>query len=453
MARQSYARLQVLAFLRQVEPGRPIALYTLGRALNVLQDLTRDPRPLVQALERYRGELAAEAGAARLDTTGTGLERYGSWLDELETNLIEHYAKDRALRTLRSLVAIANHLERVPGRKNLVWVSGSFPVWIGRDRVRRPERPDPGRPDLWPEIDRAARALNRANLAVYPVDARGLMAPTEFEPARAAISREMTLVDRSGFAAMDTLAERTGGKAFYNDNDLGRAFGRAAEDSRAAYRLGYQPSHDDWNGTFRVIEIAVTRPGVRVRHRRGYFAQPDEPTDDWYRSGVLGAAMWSPVDATGMGLSVRPFPAAPDTVDLEIRVAVARRVAAAGRGRLAGPAGRLARPARPGRRAPRHRFPRRRPEPHPSRPRAGPAVGRAAARGPPEARPEGGPAPRAGPRRRERGAGVGQHPSRSHSLAPPDCPCGPTDLPHEQSVFVARQSHALTAPGRLVLKC
>ena len=186
MARQSYARQQVLAFLRQVEPGNTMALYTLGRGLSVLQDLTRDPQPLVRALEQYRGELSAETGAARLDTAGTGLEPFGSWLDELETNLIEHYAKDRALRTLRSLVAIANHLEKVPGRKNLVWVSGSFPVWIGRDRVRLPERPRPGEQDLWPEIDRAARALNRANLAVYPVDARGLMSPSRL-PAGAGL--------------------------------------------------------------------------------------------------------------------------------------------------------------------------------------------------------------------------------------------------------------------------
>jgi VWFA-related protein len=320
MARQSYARQQVLAFLKQVEPGNTMALYTLGRGLSVLQDLTRDPRPLVRALEQYRGELSPETAAARLDTAGTGLERFGSWLDELETNLIEHYAKDRALRTLRSLVAIANHLEKVPGRKNLVWVSGSFPVWIGRDRVRLPQRPRPGEQDLWPEIDRAARALNSANLAVYPVDARGLMSPLDYAPEQASISREMQLADRSGFAAMDALAERTGGEAFYNDNDLGRAFRRAAEDAHVAYRLGYQPSHDEWNGRFREIKIAVTRPGVRLRHRRGYFAQPDEPDDDWYRSGVLGAAMWSPVDATGVGLTVRPFPAAPDTLDLDIRV-------------------------------------------------------------------------------------------------------------------------------------
>jgi VWFA-related protein len=322
--RQSFARQQVLAFLKQVEPGQPVVLYTLGRGLSVLHELTTDPRPLVAALERYRGEAPAGPGAGReaapLDVAGTGLEAFGSWLDQLETNLIDRYAEDRALRTLRSLVAIANHLERLPGRKSLVWVSGSFPVWIGRDRVPLPERPSPREQNLWPDIERAARALNAASLAVYPVDARGLMAPTDYAPERAAASREMRLADRSGLAAMETLAGRTGGEAFFNDNDLGRAFRRAAADAAAAYRLGYEPSHDDWSGRFREIRIEAKRPGLKLRHRRGYFAQPEAPADEWYRSGVLGAAMWSPTDATRLGLTVRLRPSAGDTIGLEVRL-------------------------------------------------------------------------------------------------------------------------------------
>jgi len=315
MVRQTYARRQVLSFLKQVEPGQPIALYTLGQGLSVLHEVTTDPRPVIRALEQYRGELSADGAAAPLETAGTGLEAFGSWLGQLETNLIERYDKDRALRTVRALEAIANRLERVPGRKNLVWVSGSFPAWIGHDRVRLPQRPDP---TLSSDIERAARALNAAGLAVYPVDARGLMAPAEYEPARSSISRDMPLAGRSGFATMETLAQRTGGLAFYNDNDLGRAFRRAAEDTRVAYRLGYQPSHDGWNGKFREIKVTVARPGVKLRHRRGYFAQPDAPADEWYRSGVLGAAMWNPTDATRVGLTVRVLPG--ESLGLDLRL-------------------------------------------------------------------------------------------------------------------------------------
>jgi hypothetical protein len=248
-----------------------------------------------------------------------GLERFDSWLQELSLNLVERYAKDRALRTVRSLVAIAHHLERVPGRKNLIWVSGSFPVrWIARDTVPLPGRPASSDQSLGPEIERAARALASSNLAVYPVDARGLRSTAEYAPGRESISRRAQFADRSGFETMERLAERTGGRAFVNSNDLGQAISRALEDSRAAYSLGYAPSHDDWDGEFRRIEVKTTRPGVRLRHRRGYFAQPAVPADDWYRRDVLEAATWSPMDATRIGLTVRVTPSSDDRFTLAL---------------------------------------------------------------------------------------------------------------------------------------
>src|SRR6202035_4035794 len=79
----------------------------------------------------------------------------------------------RAKETLAGLEAIGNHLARVPGRKNLVWVSGSFPFSMGIDETLM----DPRREHrtFQEEAERASRALNNANVAIYPVDARGLM--------------------------------------------------------------------------------------------------------------------------------------------------------------------------------------------------------------------------------------------------------------------------------------
>jgi VWFA-related protein len=321
MADQEFARQQVIGFLRQVPSGSWVSLYTLGRGPRVLVDFTTDPEPLIRALEKHRGALRAEAGETPLPTLDAGLDRFDSWYEELSLNLVEHYAKDRALRTVRSLEAIANHLGRVPGRKNLIWVSGSFPVrWIGRDSVPLPGLPASPDQNLWPEIERAARALASSNLAVYPVDARGLRSTAEYAPGRASIGRQAQFADRSGFETMDTLAQRTGGRAFLNSNDLGRAFRRAVDDSRSAHTLVYEPSHEEWTGEFRRIEVKTTRPGVRLRHRRGYFAQPGEPTDDWYRGGVLGAAMWSPLDATRLGLTVRATPSSDDRLTLALRL-------------------------------------------------------------------------------------------------------------------------------------
>jgi VWFA-related protein len=308
---QLYARKQILDFLAQVKPEDQVALYALGRGVNVLQDFTNNIEQLREALKRYKPELSAESQAL-----GPGVDagevQLGTWLNEVGLDLIDYYAKDRALRTIRTVVAIADHLERVPGRKNLVWVSGGFPLWISRDSVVV------GGQNFWPEIERAVRALNRSNLAIYPVDARGLLAPVDYSPERASAGQSTGSDSLSH--TMQVLAERTGGKAYSNNNDLGRAFRQAEKDAQLSYRLAYSPTHGEWNGEFREIKIRVNRPGVRLRYRTGYFAMPDEPADTAYRDTVLGAAKWNPIDASRLGLTVRAIPFGKTALDLEVYV-------------------------------------------------------------------------------------------------------------------------------------
>ena len=122
------------------------------------------------------------------------------------------------------------------------------------------------------------------------------------------------------FSRMRTLAERTGGRAFYNNNDLAAAMRQATKDARLSYVLAYYPSHTEWNGKFRQIKLKVDRPGVKLLYRHGYFAQPAEPKKSWYREEVLDAAMWSPMEATGIGLSVQVRPAAKGALNLDLMI-------------------------------------------------------------------------------------------------------------------------------------
>jgi hypothetical protein len=119
---------------------------------------------------------------------------------------------------------------------------------------------------------------------------------------------------------MQMLADRTGGRAFFNNNDLMAALRRALDDARATYVLGYYPSHHDWKGRFRKIDVQVQRPDVELHYRQGYFAQPDEPADSWYREQVLSAALWNPVDATGMRLTVAVTPSPAGGLDLALQI-------------------------------------------------------------------------------------------------------------------------------------
>ena len=106
----------------------------------------------------------------------------------------------------------------------------------------------------------------------------------------------------------------------FNNNDLAAALRRALDDARATYVLGYYPSHHDWKGRFHKIDLRVNRPGTELHYRRGYFAQPDEPADTWYREQVLNASLWSPVDATGLGLTVRLQPSPAGGLDLALQI-------------------------------------------------------------------------------------------------------------------------------------
>jgi VWFA-related protein len=318
LADQSYARQQIVRFLQQLKPEDHVALYVMGRGPRVLQDFTTDSAALTNALAGYKSGAPASLEAPLYDPAVSGPAHFEAWLGELTFGLYDYYGEDRAFRTVRALIAIADHLESIPGRKNLIWVSGSFPVSIGGASVAAPRRSGLGKREATSEVERAARAVSKANLAIYPVDARGLMANQEY--AGPFTRPELRNPDTAEFANMRMLAERTGGRAFYNNNGLTTALRRAADDARVTYTLGYYPSHKDWKGRFRKLEVQVKRPGVELHYRRGYFAQPDEPVDSWYRERVLEAALWSPVDATGLGLTLQVKRASAGTLDLVLQV-------------------------------------------------------------------------------------------------------------------------------------
>jgi len=302
---QAYARAQIQKFISQLEPGESVGLYVMGRGPRVLQEVTGDSSALNATLAHYQGELSPRLDIPLYDMDMGVAANLDAWLGELTFDLVDHFAADRALRTVRLLESIANHLYRLPGRKNLIWVSGSFPAWIRANSVTFETRPGSAKTDMSREIERAIRALNKTNLAVYPVDARGLIAPQEYNADRDVIRYKTGWPDSTTFQNMKIWAERTGGRAYYNTNDLRGALQQASDDRKASYLLGYYPSHTSWNGDFRKIKVRVRRPDIRPRYRSGYFAQPEVSADTAYRQALLDAAMWNPIDSTQLGVTAR----------------------------------------------------------------------------------------------------------------------------------------------------
>ena len=317
---QAYARKQIIRFLEHLRPDDLVAVYVMGRGPRVLQDFNGDPGRLLETLANFKGTQDPSLDAPLYDPSLTSGAHFNSWLGELNFNLVQYFDRDRAFRTARSLTAIARHLERLPGRKNLIWVAGDFPFSVGGDSIPITEKARRGSRSGWPEQERVVRAFTKANLAVYPVDAKGLLGPEEFRADKTTIVHQPRLVEQAKFSVMRTLAERTGGRASYNSNDLAGAFRRAADDSRLTYVLGYYPAHEQWDGKFRETKLTVNRPDVKLQYRRGYFALPDEPENAEYREETLEAAMFSPVEASGLGLTVRADLAEKNELNLFIGV-------------------------------------------------------------------------------------------------------------------------------------
>ena len=180
---QLYARKGLLKFFQQLQPQDRVAIFALGRhSLTLLPDYTTDASSLIARLEKATGEIPTELDASTVNTDAQSeLRNLGlDAIADASQREADFYTSGRIVNTLSTLEAIAQHLSGVPGRKNLIWLSGGFPLTIGFDEVptigsTREQR------TFTREMDAAVRALNNSGVAVYPVDARGLMIVPGFD--------------------------------------------------------------------------------------------------------------------------------------------------------------------------------------------------------------------------------------------------------------------------------
>ena len=128
-------------------------------------------------------------------------------------------------------------------------------------------------------FDRAIDASQRGNTAIYFIDAKGLAGQSFYGADQATaprsgdvgvISMEEAFLETAG---TESLAENTGGASIRNTNDLLGGLERVTQESSVYYLLGYQPENSP-DGKWHRLEVKVSRPGVKVRARRGYQATP-----------------------------------------------------------------------------------------------------------------------------------------------------------------------------------
>jgi len=131
------------------------------------------------------------------------------------------------------------------------------------------------------EHDGRGERSDSAQIAVYPVDPRGMETQALFDPESRGKAesffggsyvepREQRALLKPGNPCKTSRSKRAG-KVCLNNNDLSECVKRAIDDSSSYYELTYYPTDKDWRGEFRKISVKTTRPGVQLSYREGYF--------------------------------------------------------------------------------------------------------------------------------------------------------------------------------------
>ena len=301
IADQAYVRSQLLDYLKHERPGSSVAIFGLGTQLHLLQGFTSNHEVLkaVVTKQSYTAspllddQVGSGAVPSLSDFASPSSSQVSAGLSSLASITQSFQLQLRAQYTLDAFNILARYLANIPGRKNLIWFSGSFPLDILPDG----DAADPfiAVADSEAEYRETTNLLTRSQVAVYPVDARGLQTLPQFSASvsgtryarnPAALGQDSAKFFQSQALEHDTmnrLAEDTGGEAFYNTNGLSQAVDKAIGEGSNYYTLAYTPTNDKWKGDFRRIAItlppALAAKGYTLFYRRGYYADdPDSPT-------------------------------------------------------------------------------------------------------------------------------------------------------------------------------
>jgi VWFA-related protein len=255
---QIRARKQLADFLASKPAGTRFCLFLLAEDFHLVQGFTTDPQQLLKAFDGHQNVkgiplnflMASNYGAADVDLP------------------------------YEVMAFVGHYLEGLPGRKNLIWMSSEFPATVPMFAVQNTiaatgastanfgaQGFDGSAPttlgDTWSQkvLRKAIDALNAAQVSVYPIDVGGL-------------KPELNGIDTDA----DHIAQATGGKAYYNTNDLKGAMQDATINGSSYYEISYAPTNAVMDTKMRNIRVALDKKGYRLQYRQYYYAEdPDAP--------------------------------------------------------------------------------------------------------------------------------------------------------------------------------
>ncbi len=220
---QMFARQQLVRFVEDKPAGTRFAVIDISDAMHLIQGFTSD-KQLVSAALDIRGRTPHMP------------------MVSLSGNIKDY---------LGVLKEVAAYLDGLPGRKNVIWVSGDFPFHIA----------PPWPPEMVEPTLKELKVMAANEIAIYPVSAGGIEGLNE---------KTLTL---------DEVARETGGQAFYNSNDVVGLLNKATRDGAIYYTLSYSSTNRNYDGKLRHIQVKLPNTSYTLSYRRQYYADADGAAD------------------------------------------------------------------------------------------------------------------------------------------------------------------------------
>lgn len=271
---QLRARDHLTRFLRDVRPGELTALFVIGSAaVSMVNEFSDDQSTLLAALSA-----SAATRSAAVDRGADGLELASGYRGRAALEMSAAQARDHAAATAEALRVVVEFLRGIDGRKNLVWLSSAFPLALKSETSAA-------------AVKRIGDLMNDADVALYPVDVRGLA------------SKKFFLSNVTG-----PLAAATGGVGLETQNDAAAAMRTIVESSRDAYVLGYSPAAAEWDGRFHEMRVVVARGDVDLRYRHGFVALAGHAEPQPSRQEAVSRVLRNSLPMAAVALSVQIAP-------------------------------------------------------------------------------------------------------------------------------------------------
>lgn len=231
------------------------------------------PVPTSLAILTDRGFSEIRQPSTDGNLLSASLDQHQAQLRDIGRSAGFYGGAERLQMSLRALDVFARYEETLPGRKLVVWISPGWWIFDNPNVMfsTRQQR------NFFGMIVNLSTSLRRARVVLYSVDPLGMADAAGFrtflwknylKPVRSPGQADV------GDLALQVLATESGGKALSGSNDIAAQIALCAEDAAAWYTLTFDPAKSETADTWHDLQVKVDKPGVVVRTRNGYYAQP-----------------------------------------------------------------------------------------------------------------------------------------------------------------------------------